>query len=155
MHKPFSEEIEFGSKYVLRMVPEDDISQKIIDFCKEKNISRAVIVSAIGSAKDVVFRDLKEGVGIPLELAKTNEMNLRGPFEVLSLEGNVFPMDNDLVAHLHVLLGMQNGSVCGGHLFKAKVLSTLEVILMEIKGSSVCRQKSDETGLNELWDGSC
>jgi len=153
MHKPFSEKVEFGDQYVIRLVPDDDIPKKLTDFCKEKRISHAVIVSAIGSAKDVVFRDLLDGVSLPLELAKTNELSSAGPYEILSLEGNVFPMDNDLVTHLHILLGEESGSVCGGHLTQAKVLTTLELILIEIKKAPIHRKKSDVTGLNELLIG--
>jgi predicted DNA-binding protein with PD1-like motif len=109
-----------------------------------------VIVSAIGSAKEVVYRDLLAGVKIPLEPSKTNELRMMGPYEILSLEGNVFPMDNELVVHLHALLGTENGSVCGGHVMQAKVLSTLELILVEIKKASSYRTKSAITGLNEL-----
>lgn len=150
MHKPFIEQIEFGKTYLLRMVPDDDIAEKILAFCKEKNINRCLIYSAIGSAKDIILRDLISGITIPVESSKINEMRLHGPFEVLSLEGNVFPMDNVLISHLHILLGTENGSVCGGHLFSAKVWSTLEIVLVDIHKSIAERKKSDLTGLNEL-----
>lgn len=150
MHKPFFEKIKFGDPYIIRMVPDDNISEKIISFCKEKGISHALIYSAIGSAKEVVFRDLLVGVKIPLEPSKTNELRMMGPYEILSLEGNVFPMDNELVAHLHIMLGAENGSTCGGHLIQAKVLTTLELILVEIKNAHSHRKKSKTTGLNEL-----
>ena len=150
MHKSFFEKVGFGDPYVIRMIPDDDIPRKIVSFCKENGISHAVIVSAIGSAKEVVFRDLLAGVKIPLEPSKTNELRMMGPYEILSLEGNVFPMDNELIVHLHTLLGTENGSVCGGHVMQAKVLSTLELILVEIKKASSYRMKSAITGLNEL-----
>jgi len=59
-------------------------------------------------------------------------------------------MDNELVVHLHISLGTENGSVCGGHVMQAKVLTTLELILVEIKKTSSYRMKSAITGLNEL-----
>jgi len=51
---------------------------------------------------------------------------------------------------LHTLLGTENGSVCGGHMMQAKVLTTLELILVEIKKANSYRVKSAVTGLNEL-----
>ena len=59
-------------------------------------------------------------------------------------------MDNELVAHLHIMLGAENGATCGGHLIQAKVLTTLELILVEIKNAHSHRKKSKTTGLNEL-----
>jgi predicted DNA-binding protein with PD1-like motif len=40
--------------------------------------------------------------------------------------------------------------VIGGHLFSAKAFSTLEIVLQELVESSVVKEKSDLTGLNEL-----
>lgn len=150
MHRPFFEKVAFGNPYIIRMIPKDDIPQKIINFCTENSITHALIVSAIGSARDVLFRDLLPGIKIPMEPSKTNEFKMEGPYEILSLEGNVFPMDKELVVHLHVLLGKEDGSVCGGHMTKAKVFTTLELILVEITNTRTHRKKSTITGLNEL-----
>lgn len=150
MYKPFSEKVEFGNVYLMRMVPEDDIIQNIQEFCEEKGLRRALIYSGVGSAKEVVVRDPKIGAKIPVEPHKTSEINLPGPYEILSLEGNVFPMEEKLVVHLHIMLGSEDGSVYGGHLMQAKIWTTLELMLTEIKNSRFYRRKSTITGLNEI-----
>jgi predicted DNA-binding protein with PD1-like motif len=85
-------------------------------------------------------------------LENTNEIEEAGPFELLSLEGNVFPSDGEgePIIHLHVMLGSPSGSVMGGHLLKATVFTTTEIVIGKIVGSSVYKVKSDVTGLMEL-----
>ena len=89
---------------------------------------------------------------MPVKLENTNEIEEVGPFELLSLEGNFFPSESgeELIIHLHVMLGSPSGSVMGGHLFKATVFTTTEIIIGKISGSSACKAKSDVTGLMEL-----
>jgi len=82
----------------------------------------------------------------------TNEIEEKGPFELLSLEGNLFPSESDEepIIHLHVMLGSPSGNVKGGHLFKATVFTATEIFIGKIVGSSVYKMKSDMTGLIEL-----
>jgi predicted DNA-binding protein with PD1-like motif len=51
--------------------------------------------------------------------------------EVLSLIGDVTSSDGKPNIHAHVVLGKRDGSTAGGHLIKALVRPTLEVILTE------------------------
>jgi predicted DNA-binding protein with PD1-like motif len=72
--------------------------------------------------------------------------------ELLSLEGNLFPSEGEgkPVIHLHSLLGSPSGSVTGGHLFKATVFTTVEIVIGRMTGSSVSKERSETTGLMEL-----
>lgn len=150
MHKPFSKKVELGNTYLIRMVPDDDIIRKTQEFCAEKRIRHALIHSGVGSAKELVVRDPKAGAKIPVEPHKVSEINLPGPYEILSLEGNAFPLKEKLIVHLHIILGSEDGSVYGGHLMQAKVWTTLELVLAEIKNIRSRREKSTTTGLNEI-----
>ncbi len=87
-----------------------------------------------------------------MKLENTNEKEEKGPFELLSLEGNIFPSEGDRkpIIHVHVMLGSPSGSVMGGHLFKATIFTTTEIFIGKIVGSSVYKIKSDVTGLMEL-----
>jgi hypothetical protein len=89
---------------------------------------------------------------MPVKPENTNEIEEKGPFELLSLEGNLFPSESEgePIIHLHVMLGSPSGSVKEGHLFKANVFTTTEVVIGKIVGSSVHKAKSDVTGLIEL-----
>jgi uncharacterized protein len=52
--------------------------------------------------------------------------------EVLSLLGDVAQGDDDKASlHLHAVLGLQDGSVRGGHFLSGEVRPTLEVTIRE------------------------
>ena len=149
-HQPFSEEVKPGRLILTRLMPGEEIFGKLKEVSLEEGIQRAAILSAIGSFEDVVFRNLQDGISLPILWEKTVEFKLHGPFEVLSLEGNLFPVQGQPFLHLHCLLSDSQGRVTGGHLFSAQAFSTLEILLQELAESSVVKEKSELTGLNEL-----
>jgi predicted DNA-binding protein with PD1-like motif len=66
--------------------------------------------------------------------------------EVLSLTGNVALHEGKPKVHAHVVLGKRDGTAHGGHLLKAEVWPTLEVILSEAP-SHLRRRHDPTTGL--------
>jgi hypothetical protein len=62
--------------------------------------------------------------------------------ELLSLIGNFALQDAEKKVHAHVVLGKFDGTAHGGHLLKAWVQPTLEVIVVE--SPSWLRRKIDE-----------
>jgi uncharacterized protein len=66
--------------------------------------------------------------------------------EVLSLTGNLALHDNEPFFHVHVALGMRDGSARGGHLFEATVRPTVELVLTTY-AKPVNRSLDPETGL--------
>ena len=150
MHKRFIETIGLGQTYLARLMPGDNLFEKLGELLSQRGLQRVVILSAIGSLREVSFRDLQEGISLPIDLEKTNLIEREGPFELLSLEGNVVPMDGKPVIHLHALLGTPQGEVIGGHLFQATVFSTLEIIFAEISKSGVVKRRSQTTNLTEM-----
>jgi len=154
----FLDKVDLSEACFTRLRPGEDLFQRLVEVCKENNIERAVILSAIGSLCDIAFRDLKTGIDLPVNVDKTNLMEEYGPFELLTLEGNVVPLmgefgalkHGDLVVHLHATLGTAYGNVFGGHLFKATVFTTTEVFLAKMKNSSVKKKQSTVTGLTEM-----
>jgi predicted DNA-binding protein with PD1-like motif len=135
IHKPFAEEVKIDRVILSRLMPGEDL------FASLKKI-----------VKDVVFRNVKMNIEIPVKLENTNEMEEKGPFDLLSLEGNIFPSESDgePIIHVHAMLGSPSGGVMGGHLFKATIFTTTEIFIGKIVGSSVYKAKSDVTGLTEL-----
>ena len=150
MFNRFFDRIDLSEVYITRLRPEEDLFERITEIYKENDMEQMVILSAIGSLKDVEFRDLKTGIELPVVLDKTNLMQEHGPFELLSLEGNVVPMNGEPVLHLHTLLGTSYGQVIGGHLFKAMVFTTTELWFAKVKGTKVHKDKSSTTGLTEM-----
>ncbi len=152
VHRPFFEGVKLDGVIVSRLMPDEDLFGGLEKIAKNHGIERGMVLSAIGSLKDVVFRNVNEHVGLPVSLDKTQQIEKAGPMELLSLEGNLFPSEGEgkAVIHLHALLGSPSGNVAGGHLFKATVFTTVEIVMGRITGSSVYKEKSELTGLMEL-----
>jgi len=70
----------------------------------------------------------------------------KGQAEVLSLTGNLALRDNEPFFHIHVALGLRDGSARGGHLFEATVRPTVELVLTTY-ARPVRRRVDPETGL--------
>lgn len=154
----FVEVVDLSEVYFMRFRPGEDLFERITEVAKEKNIERAAILSGIGSLCDVAFRDLKTGIDLPVNVDKTNLMEEYGPFELLTLEGNIVPLvgefgdlkDGDPVVHLHATFGTAYGSLFGGHLFKATIFTTTEMIIAKLKNSKVMKKQGVVTGLTEM-----
>ena len=152
LHKAFIEEIKLGGVILSRLMPDDDLFTSLKKIAKDHGIERGIILSAIGSLKNVVFVNVRPHTEIPVKTEDMIEIEEGGPFELLSLEGNFFPSqeDGEPVIHLHAILGTSSGAVTGGHLLKATVFTTAEIILGTLAGSSVYKVKSDVTQRMEL-----
>lgn len=60
-----------------------------------------------------------------------DRIQLDEQLEVLSLIGDVALQDSKVKLHAHVVLGRRDASTCGGHLLRAIVRPTLEVVLTD------------------------
>ena len=152
VHKAFIEKVKLDELILTRLMPGNDLFASLKKIAKDHGIERGIILSAIGSLKNVVFVNVRPHTGIPVKTEDMIEIEEGGPFELLSLEGNFFPSqeDGEPVIHLHAILGTSSGAVTGGHLLKATVFTTAEIILGSLTGSSVFKVKSDVTQRMEL-----
>jgi hypothetical protein len=66
--------------------------------------------------------------------------------EVLSMLGDITVYQDKPQVHAHVVLGKRDGTACGGHLLKAVVHPTLEIILTE-SPSWMQRKMDPESGI--------
>jgi hypothetical protein len=152
VHKGFVEKAKIDEVILSRLMPEEDLFAGLIKIAKDHGIERGAILSAIGSLKNVAFVNVRPHTSIPVGTEDMIEIEEAGPFELLSLEGNFFPSQEggDPVIHLHAILGTSSGSVTGGHLLKAIVFTTAEIVLGSLAGSSVYKARSDVTRRMEL-----
>jgi hypothetical protein len=153
VHKLFAEEVKLEGIILSRLMPDEDLFAGLKRIAKDHGIERGVIISAIGNFKNVIFRNVKTDVELPVKEEDTNEIEKAGPFELLSLEGNLFPSESEgePIIHLHVMLGSASGDVMGGHLFKGTIFTTTEIFIGKIVGSSVYKARSDMTRLIEFF----
>ena len=131
---------KFGNKIVVRIDRGEEILEKIKELALKENIKLASI-SAIGAIDELV-------VGV-YDVAKkeyySNEF--KGDLEIVSLLGTINTMNGYFYTHIHLSAGNEKGEVFGGHLNKAVVSGTCEMVVSLIDGT-VDRFYDDETGLN-------
>lgn len=109
-------------------------------FANDHAIS-AASVTAIGA-----FQTATAGF-FDVETKSYEEISVDEQSEVLSLIGDIAEGDDGRASlHLHAVLGLRDGSTKGGHLLKATVRPTLEVIVTEMPGH-LRRRKVEALGI--------
>jgi predicted DNA-binding protein with PD1-like motif len=130
----------FENDVVLRLDPGDEIVAAVTDLASKEDIALAE-VRGLGALNEIV-------VGVFNTVDKTYASNtFTGPYEMTSLVGTITRMDGKPYVHLHLSAGDQEGNVIGGHLNKAVISATAEIVVRIIEGQ-VGRIHSDEIGLN-------
>jgi hypothetical protein len=128
-----------GGRFALVFDKGDEPISELERFARERGLTAASF-TGIGAFEEVVLgyfdREQKEYEEIPL----------REQVEVLSLTGDVALADQGPAVHAHVVVGKRDGTAHGGHLLRARVWPTLEVVLSE--SPTELRKRHDaETGL--------
>lgn len=141
-----------GRRFILKIIPGESLVECITQFALRENIQYAVILSAVGSVKNVRLRGIKSGARLPITLARINTHLLEGPLELLSLTGNIVPDEtNTPDCHLHIMAGKSSCDVIGGHLFDAQVFATCEIVLTELVVQGVERHHSTSGGTPTIF----
>ncbi len=143
--------VRLGRLKIARLSPGSDLFPTLEKLMQNVKIRHAVIVSAIGSLENVSFRNLKENIELPVTLEKTVLTEVKGPLELLTLEGSMMPMDGKPFFHLHGIFGTTNGRVVGGHMFAGRVYTTLEISFAEMKNCTIVKARDKKTGLPEYF----
>jgi predicted DNA-binding protein with PD1-like motif len=133
---------ENNGKRVFALVLEtgEEAFASIARFADEEGITAASI-TAIGA-----FREAMIGF-FDFETKSYAEIPVTEQSEVLSLIGDVAEGDDGRASlHVHAVLGLRDGSTRGGHLIRANVRPTLEVILTEMPGH-LRRRKVEALGI--------
>ncbi len=133
----------FQNTIIVRMDRGEEVLEQLREVALKEQI-RLASVQALGAVGDFT-------VGVFHTSSKQYEANsFAGDFEIVSLTGTISTMDGDYYAHLHMSAGDEEGHVFGGHLNRAVISATCEMVIQVIDGS-VDRKFSREIGLN-LFD---
>ncbi len=136
-----------GRRFFLKIVPGQSLRDCIMAFVAEKKIASAVILSAVGSVRNVRLNDIKSGAKLPITPARLIAHELEGPFELLGLSGNIVPGEREGEdCHLHIMVAKASGDVVGGHMYDAEVFATCEIVLVELVLGGVERHLSKTGG---------
>ena len=131
---------KFANTLVVRMDRGEEILEQLKDLALKENIKLASI-TALGAVDDftVGVYNVKE--------KKYYSNSFQGAYEIVSLTGTINTMDGEFYTHIHMSAGNEKGQVFGGHLNKAIISATCEMIITLIDGT-VDRFYDSETGLN-------
>ena len=111
--------------FVLILDQGEDAFKAVADFANRERIDGAS-VTAIGA-----FSEAKVGWFDPVA-KKYKPIAVNEQCEVLSLMGDIAQGDDGKASvHLHAVLGLQDGSLRGGHFLSGSVQPTLEVTITE------------------------
>lgn len=126
--------------YLIRMDSGEEIITQLYELVEKEHI-RLASVSALGAINDFT-------VGVFHVDTKAYTSNrFQGEFEIVSLTGTITEMDGKPYLHLHMSAGDEKGHVFGGHLNRAVISATCEMVLHEMDGV-VERQYNEAIGLN-------
>ncbi len=125
--------------YAIILDSGDEVLESILSFAKENKL-HASQFNAIGafSKATVGFFDFSIKDYKKIEIAEQ--------VEVLNIAGDVSLYENEFKIHAHVVIGKRDGTAHGGHLLKATVHPTLEIILTE-SPAYLKREMDKESGL--------
>lgn len=132
----------FGNTIVARIDRGEEILDKIRELALSENIKLAS-VSALGATNDFT-------VGVFNTAEKKYYSNeFKGAFEIVSFTGTINTMDGQFYTHIHMSAGNDKGEVFGGHLNRAMVSATCEMVVTVIDGE-IDRYADPDVGLNLL-----
>lgn len=132
----------FEQTIIVRMDKGEDIVEQVKNVALKEKIKLASI-SALGAINEFT-------VGVFKTKEKKYYANeFKGDFEIVSLTGTINTMNDEYYCHMHLSAGNDQGQVFGGHLNKAIVSATCEMVIQIINGE-VDRYFDEEVGLNLL-----
>ena len=131
---------KFGNTLVVRIDKGEEILESVKVLAEKENIKLASI-QALGAINDFT-------VGVLDTATRQYRSNsFTGAYEIVSLTGTINTKNDAFYCHLHLSAGNGKGEGFGGHLNRAVVSATCEMIVTLIDGR-VDREFSDEIGLN-------
>ena len=131
---------KFDSTIIARIDKGEEILEKVKEIAVKENIKLASI-SALGAVNDFTVGVFKT------DEKKYYSNSFQGYFEITSLTGTINTMNGEFYTHIHMSAGNEKGEVFGGHLNRAVVSATCEMVITIIDGS-VDRYFDEEIGLN-------
>lgn len=127
---------------LLRLDPEEEICASVLQVAEAEGITVAEI-TGIGAAKSFSI-----GVFAPAE-KRYYENSFEGAYEITSLLGTLTTKDGAPYLHLHMNAGDRSGMVFGGHLTRAIIGVTAEIVIRMLPGT-VERHTNPDIGVNQM-----
>lgn len=130
--------VETEHELVVRLEDGEDVHESL----RSLGLTAGAVVAGIGMLREVTlaFWNGQEYV----------EHFVKGPVELLALQGNFSRKEGEPFVHLHAVLGMPDTLVVGGHLSQATVHETNEIVIRKLL-DVLLERKPEPSGLFGLY----
>ena len=130
----------FENTLIVRLDRGEEIVESMRRLAAAEDI-RLAHVSALGAVDDFT-------VGV-YDVAEQHyhSFTFTGPYEITGLTGTIDTMNGEFYTHLHMTAATMGGQTVGGHLNRAVISATCEMVISLIPGR-IDRAKDPAVGLN-------
>jgi len=126
---------------VTRLQEGQDLKLSIEKLVRAMHLPAATVISGVGSLHTATIRMAGAAAG------KQDIRTLQGPFEVVSLIGNL----GQNRTHLHMSISDADGVVIGGHVKEGCIVHTTVELTLAVEDNLTFSERPDErTGFGEL-----
>ncbi|MBT3319869.1 MAG: DNA-binding protein [Clostridia bacterium] len=133
----------FGDKIVARIDRGEEIMSEIKTIAQKESIATAS-VNALGALSEVTIGYIN------VYEKQYHSKDYSGIYEMAGLHGTISSMDGEVYLHIHCTVSDEQNNALGGHMTRAVVSATCEMVIDVIDGV-VGRKFNDDVGLN-LFD---
>lgn len=139
---------KFGNSVYVRFDKGDEVVSGILNICKKEKILSATY-SGIGCCSEIVVSSY-----LP-EKSTFKEQIKKGILDIASLNGNISSDENnEICSHTHAVFSFlsdtNNIELTGGHLIKAVILYTAEIVINPVMNGTIRQMKDPITGVT-VW----
>lgn len=113
-----------GSTFALVFDSGDEVVEELMRWCRSQHVTAARL-TGVGAFSEATV------AWFDWQRREYREIPIDEQVELLALNGDVAEQDGQPAIHAHVVLGKRDGTACGGHLMRARVRPTLELIVDE------------------------
>ncbi len=131
---------KISDTFIVRLGSGERVLETLKGFCSKNDIKCGYFFG-IGSL------DEAELAHYIVKTKKYTYQLYKQPLEIISLNGNVTTMNNEVYIHCHACLSDVNMEAIAGHLKEGVTGATAEIVLIKLDGE-LHREHDDNTGLN-------
>jgi predicted DNA-binding protein with PD1-like motif len=131
-----------GQSYLLRLPPGEDLLVGLYRVCRAYDIEFGTF-SVVGAVRNATLGHLDQETG------EVRRQMLHSGQDLVECNGNISPQGERLHIGAYAILSDTKGQISAGQLLAAQI-HVAEVVIQELKGKPLIRERDPETGL-WLW----